>query len=543
MSGVARSRGVRFGLIWRFLIAALLIGLVPLALISWFAINGYQAAGDQATEVTRATLDQKSLDALQLRTVETANAIARFLEERVQDTRTAALIPRDAPSYTAFLASRHAELWFLDGTNAAPFERRTQAPIFREIAYVGADGRERLRVADGKALPANQLRDVSNPANTTYLSEDYFTATKALPPGEIYVSHVMAWYVSQPEQLGTAKDPLAAVQGKKYDAVIRLAAPLFTPAGAFDGMVVLTLDYRHVMSFALHILPTSDKQFTVFPDYASGSYAYMFDNEGWEIAHPRFWVLRGLDQSGQLVSHVTADMSKDERGQHPMNMRYGAWADPNLPKMYEAVNRGEDGFVITVNQSGAKKATTYAPIFFEHGVYKQSRIFGALAIGAEMAEFHQAADQVSASITAQRHSLEFQMILVILGSVVGVVLVAIVVTNTISAPVRRLGQAAEALERGQLAEEILDGLERRRVRDEVSDLASVFKGMAEQVIRRERTLKQQIAALNIQIDDQKKRQQVESITETDYFQSLRSSAGQMRRRHQERRAADSETVE
>lgn len=534
---------VRFGLIWRFLVAALLIGLVPLALISLFAINGYQAAGDQATEVTRATLDEKSLDALQLRTVETANAIARFLEERVQDTRTAALLPRDAQTYSDFLAARHAEVWYLGGTNAAPVERREQAPIFREIAYVGADGRERIRVADGVALPDDQLRDVSDPANTTYKREDYFAATKALSPGEVYVSHVMAWYVTQQEQLGVATDTLAAVEGKKYDALIRFATPVFDRAGAFDGMVVLSLDYRHVMGFAMHILPTSEQKFTVFPDYASGNYAYMFDNEGWEIAHPRFWVLRGIDASGQLVPHVTAEMSKAERGAHPMNLRYGGWADPNLPHMFEAVNRGEDGFVITVNQSGAQKATTYAPIFFAHGVYAQSRIFGGLAIGAEMAEFHQAADQVTASITTQRHGLEMQMLLVILGAAVGVVLVAILVTSTISAPVRRLSQAAQALERGELDAETLDSLQRRRIRDEVSDLASVFKGMAEQVIRRERTLKQQIAALNIQIDDRKQRQQVESITETDYFQSLRASAGQMRRRHQERRSTEKETTD
>lgn len=534
---------VRFGLIWRFLVAALLIGLVPLALISLFAVNGYQAAGDQATEVTRATLDQKSLDALQLRTVETANAISRFLEERVQDARTATLLPRNAQAYTAFLAARHAEVWYLDGSNAAPAERREQLPIFREIAFVGASGRERLRVAGGAALPADQLRDVSDPAKTSYLSEDYFAAARALPPGEVYVSHVTAWYVTQQEQLGAAKDPLAAVEGKKYDAVIRLAAPVYGAGGAFEGMVVLTLDYRHVMGFAMHILPTSDQKFSVFPNYASGNYAYMFDDEGWEIAHPRFWVLRGLDASGQLVSHVTGEMSKDERGAHPMNMRFGAWADPNLPKMFEAVTHGEDGFVTTVNQSGAQKATTYAPIFFRHGGYAQSGIFGGVAIGAEMAEFHQAADQVTTSIADQRRALEFQMLMVILGTAVGVVLVAVLVTTTISAPVRRLGQAAQALERGELAEEILDGLQRRRIRDEVSDLASVFQVMAEQVIRRERTLKQQIAALNIQIDDQKKRQQVELITETDYFQSLRASAGNMRRRHQERRTTESEAAE
>ncbi|NTV63219.1 MAG: hypothetical protein HGA65_06745, partial [Oscillochloris sp.] len=220
---MAGSRGIRFGLLWRFLLAALLIGLVPLGMISLFAINGYQAAGDQATEVTRATLDQKALDSLQLRTVETANAIARFLEERVQDARTATLLPRDATSFAAFLATRHAEVWYLAGTNDTPVERREQAPIFREIAYVGPDGHEQLRVVAGKQLPTSDLRDLSDPANTTYLTEDYVAAAKALPAGEVYVSHVMAWYVSQQEQLAGAADPLAAVAGKKYDAIIRFA--------------------------------------------------------------------------------------------------------------------------------------------------------------------------------------------------------------------------------------------------------------------------------------------------------------------------------
>ncbi|EFO79965.1 histidine kinase [Oscillochloris trichoides DG-6] len=538
MAATATSRGVRVGLVWRFLLAALLIGLAPLGVISFFAINGYQEAGDQATEVTRATLDEKSLDSLQLRTVETANAIARFLEDRVQDARTATLIPRDAAAYTTFLAAHQTEVWYLGGTNAAPVELREMMPIFREIAYVGADGRERLRVADGKVVPSNQLRNVSDPANTTYLSEDYFAATKALDPGEVYVSHVTAWYVSQPEQLGTADDPLKAVEGKKYEAIIRFATPLYTEAGAFDGMIVLALDYRHVMGFALHILPTSTQNFTVFPDYASGNYAYMFDNEGWEIAHPRFWVLRGLDPSGQLVSPVREEMSREERGRHPMNLQYGGWADPNLPIMYAKVMQGEDGFVITVNQSNAKKATTYAPIRFAHGVYAEDGIFGGLAIGAEMAEFHQAADKVTTSIAAQRRSLEIQMIGMIIGTAVVVVIVAVVLTRSISAPVQRLGEAAQALERGEMAEEILNELQQRHLRDEVSDLAAVFKVMAEQVIQRERSLKQQIAALNIQIDDQKKRQQVESITETDYFQSLRASAGQMRRRHQDRRSGE-----
>ena len=54
--------------------------------------------------------------------------------------------------------------------------------------------------------------------------------------------------------------------------------------------------------------------------------------------------------------------------------------------------------------------------------------------------------------------------------------------------------------------------------------------MAVQVQLRETKLKRQIEELNIQIDEQKKARQVAEITETDYFQNLRSNAQGMRDR-------------
>lgn len=45
-------------------------------------------------------------------------------------------------------------------------------------------------------------------------------------------------------------------------------------------------------------------------------------------------------------------------------------------------------------------------------------------------------------------------------------------------------------------------------------------------------LKQAVEALRIEIDDVKKARQVEAITETDYFRSLRKRAGQLRRERQ-----------
>src|SRR5581483_5731488 len=97
-----------------------------------------------------------------------AEAISSFLDARVQDTRAATVVSRTPEAYLALYQAHAAVLWYPSGTPAAPQETRREVPLYREIAFVGPDGRERLRVENGRLVPADQLRDVSRPANTTY---------------------------------------------------------------------------------------------------------------------------------------------------------------------------------------------------------------------------------------------------------------------------------------------------------------------------------------------------------------------------------------
>jgi nitrate/nitrite-specific signal transduction histidine kinase len=92
----------------------------------------------------------------------------------------------------------------------------------------------------------------------------------------------------------------------------------------------------------------------------------------------------------------------------------------------------------------------------------------------------------------------------------------------------QLSNAARAMERGELNTAVLNTLLHRRVQDEVTKLAQVFKQMAEQVQLRERKLKQQVVDLRIQIDEQKKQEHVAEITETAYFQDLQQRAQALR---------------
>jgi hypothetical protein len=63
--------------------------------------------------------------------------------------------------------------------------------------------------------------------------------------------------------------------------------------------------------------------------------------------------------------------------------------------------------------------------------------------------------------------------------------------------------------------------------DALGQLARLFQRMERAVSAREQRLKQPVAALSIEIDNAKQTQQVAEITETEYFQHLRSKAREL----------------
>ena len=70
-----------------------------------------------------------------------------------------------------------------------------------------------------------------------------------------------------------------------------------------------------------------------------------------------------------------------------------------------------------------------------------------------------------------------------------------------------------------------------RQRDPViAALAADFAQMAAQVQQREHELRQEIARLQVEIDEAKRKRQVAEITETDYFKSLQARAKELRQK-------------
>lgn len=62
----------------------------------------------------------------------------------------------------------------------------------------------------------------------------------------------------------------------------------------------------------------------------------------------------------------------------------------------------------------------------------------------------------------------------------------------------------------------------------ISALAAEFAQMAAQVKQREENLRKELTQLRIQIDDDKRKRQVDEIVDSDYFQTLRSQAKKLR---------------
>jgi hypothetical protein len=85
--------------------------------------------------------------------------------------------------------------------------------------------------------------------------------------------------------------------------------------------------------------------------------------------------------------------------------------------------------------------------------------------------------------------------------------------------------AAAAVERGSFQLDELAPLTARS--DELGSLARVFMHMADEVRRRETTLRQQVAELTVAIDQQRRAREVEQITASELFQELRAELSEL----------------
>jgi methyl-accepting chemotaxis protein len=118
------------------------------------------------------------------------------------------------------------------------------------------------------------------------------------------------------------------------------------------------------------------------------------------------------------------------------------------------------------------------------------------------------------------------------GFVIGIIsvfVVTLIVSFNITSPIRLLTRFAERIAEGDYTQSF-DQVAKGVFRDEVFKLADVFKILQEKVRQREENLKQQVAELQIMIDESKRDTHVQEIVESDFFRELQGKAANMRTR-------------
>ncbi|MCB0165336.1 MAG: DUF3365 domain-containing protein [Anaerolineae bacterium] len=137
--------------------------------------------------------------------------------------------------------------------------------------------------------------------------------------------------------------------------------------------------------------------------------------------------------------------------------------------------------------------------------------------------------------------------LMVTGIFVGMLAVVLLLLNFllrryVIQPVSVMGGLAQKISADEMVTADLESEELTMIAgqsDELGQLARVFKRMAGEVYSRTQALKQQVAQLNIEINEIKRQEQVAELTETDFFRDLQTRATTLRGQRQ--RKGDEET--
>ncbi|MEW6532433.1 MAG: ATP-binding protein [Thermodesulfobacteriota bacterium] len=482
---------LRFSILKKFLLVFLLVSVIPLCALGVSTLWNLRAIGRGAVDNTIQQMEKRAKESLELRAVELADRVTQLLHSCEGDLLTLAMLPREAEVYKRFSLQHRKTIWAREGTNEHPVEVHKEIPLYREIAFIGANGMETIRIVEDRVAEPAELRDVSKPENTTYKSEKYFQETIKLKTGDIYVSHVTGWFVSRDEQLQGARSVEEAVEGKKFEGVVRMATPCFTEAGQFEGMVIVSLDHRHLMELTLHILPT-DERFVVFPSYASGNYAFMFDDDGWIIAHPKFYDIRGIYRDGSECDPEAPSYTRERllAGEVPFNLDHVDFINPNYAFVAREVRAGRSGVISTRNVGGTPRVMAYAPIFYDRVPYNKHGIFGGMTIGVQTAKFAEPALLASAKIDDIVDQTK-QNTLTILGiTALAVIFLGTFLARKFTQPIMYLAGKARQIAEGHIPYYVAV-----QTGDELELLGRNFDDMATEIRRHRENLDKSFAAL------------------------------------------------
>ena len=281
------------------------------------------------------------------------------------------------------------------------------------------------------------------------------------------------------------------------------------------------------MEFSDHIVPT-EARYSDISDAGSGNYAFIWDNEGRNISHPRDYFICGYDpetgqpavpwleedyyqawiESGMNIAEFLKRQPRfdtqsnqkrsaaelTQEGLVGLDCRYLNFA-PQCDGWYNLTQHGGSGSFV-IFWSGLKKLTTAAAIPYYTGNYgKSKRGFGFVTIGANVDEFHRAAvktaedlrriqddyaKQISdQNIANQKHlatslkATSYRLTFYTLIMVGLVILIAVIMASTLTSTITGMIDGLKRFQSGDLSHRL-----KSKSKDEIGQLCHSFNTMA-----------------------------------------------------------------
>jgi len=461
----------------KLIVIFIIVAVLPLGIVGYFVGRNFQTTVSKIIQETEemgkrnlqsardtgsavindvvAQLDKKSTEAIEVRTIELASSIARFLRERDRDALNLSVHSPSAKLYLNFMKSNTSDVILHTEHNVQkekkkqensitwknpdnktswhhipPYKfKKISIPLYKEITFVSLGGKERIKVKDNRI--SRDLRDISLKENTYCKAEDYFKHAVKLKRNELYVSKVIGAYVKgwlYKDKHGIEVKPESAYagkenpHGKKFEGIIRWVVPVYVKNKKI-GYLTMALDHTHIMEFTDHVVPT-EKRFSAIPDAGSGNYAFLWDIDNQNISHPRDFFICGYDPAtGEEVPGWLSQNTYNEYKRSGLSLnefiktlpdfrnftlrKKGSLEQqksgqvgldcrildqaPQCQGWYRGTEDGGSGSFL-IFWSGLWKLTTYAAIPYYTGQYGNSpRGFGYVTIGANVKDFHKAA--------------------------------------------------------------------------------------------------------------------------------------------------------
>ena len=346
----------KLGIVPRLILAYLVTGIIPIIVLVYAQLSEAANLGSDIEELivieTTSVINDMATVHIERMTTDVAKRIASFLYNRDADLLFLADYEPSEEFFEKFIHNKTgrvvdqgvwelaltARQWVpavrLDTNTAArsshpenndhnAFRSRPadafsykNIPIYDEITFIDLEGNELIKVVSPDSTKRNYplnpaKQNVSIRENTYVKAETYFDELKNLKPGEIYVSDVIGAYVPTnyiglyiPESLAAAGlefEPEAQAfagqenpVGRKFEGIIRFATPYVDDSGTIAGYITFALNHDHIIEMTDHISPM-DERYVLMPSAHEGNYAFLWDYNSRNIAHPRHHSIAGFD--------------------------------------------------------------------------------------------------------------------------------------------------------------------------------------------------------------------------------------------------------